>query len=41
MKRILIGILIQGYFNEETGSFQSLAGSELAKKVEQVFHLLK
>lgn len=27
MKRILISILMQGYFNEAIGSFQSLAGS--------------
>ena len=41
MKRILISILIQGSFNEETGSFQSLAGSQLAKKVEDIFHLVR
>lgn len=41
LKRILLSILVQGFFNETTCSFQSLADSALAQKATEIFHLLK
>lgn len=40
LKGIIISILVQGFFNEATSSYDSLADSPLAHKAAQIIHLL-
>jgi hypothetical protein len=41
IRRVLLELLVQGFFEESSCSFRALAGTKLAGQVNDIFQMLK